>query len=180
MKIDDDVNWKPMAVENSIGACSLGSESSLPNGGATGELYTRRAADGTVSDFTRIVQVSPLLKLRPYRIFRNVIAKESELFFTPYEMIKLIRLPELSGKLARRRSDGCTVHLPLRRQATSQDPANLRRGEMFPRRALFKHRLLTSKRGEQVDMIWHDDRIREDRSIAFEMQETVQNDLREL
>jgi hypothetical protein len=87
-------------------------------------------------------------------------------------MVELIGLPELAGEFSRRRSDGCTVHLPLRRQATPLHPPNLRRGEMFPRSALFKHRLLTSERREQVDMIWHNDRIGQNRPVTFEMEQS--------
>ena len=101
------------------------------------------------------------------------MTKMDKMSFVAYKVVELIGLPELAGELSRRRSDGCTVHLPLRRQATPQNSPNLRRGEMFPRRALFKHRLLTSERRDQVDMIWHNDRIRQHRPVTFEMQEPV-------
>ena len=126
------------------------------------------------------MQMFPSSQPRPHGILPDVVAKESKLFFASNQMVKLIRLPELAGEFSRRRSDGCTVHLPLRRQATPLNPPNLCRGEMFPRTALFEHRFLTSERCYQMDMIWHNDRIRQNCPVTLEMEQAVQNDFREL
>ena len=137
----------------------------------------RRRAE---SHRTRIMQILPTSQPRPHGILPDVVAKEAKLFFASNQMVKLIGLPELAGEFSRRRSDGCTVHLPLRRQATPLHPPNLRCGEMFLRSALLEHRLLTSERHDQMDMIWHHDRIRQNCPVTFEMEQAVQNDLREL
>jgi len=77
----------------------------VPVGGATGVLYSRRSADGILPlHLSREMQKRPRFQRRLHRILCNVIPEIMKLRFTADEMIKLIRLPELSKQISLRRS----------------------------------------------------------------------------
>lgn len=87
------------------------------------------------------------------RVLRDVVTQASELTFVPHKMIKGILLPKAAL------SAETTIDLPGR--------------EMLPRIALFDHRGFVGERGEQMDVIRHDDEVEHLITITVEVQQAV-------
>src|SRR4051794_7321046 len=79
-----------------------------------------------------------------------------ELLGRPYQMIECILLPETSFSL--------------------QPEIDLRTHVAFPREALLQHRMLVGKRGQDMYMIWHHDKIGQVVTVAVEVMEAFRDD----
>jgi hypothetical protein len=85
------------------------------------------------------------------RILRDVVTQAPKLAFVPHKVIESILLPKpaLSAET--------TINLPS--------------SEVLPRIALFDHRCLIGERGEQMDVIRHDDEVEHLVTITIEVQQ---------
>lgn len=90
------------------------------------------------------------------RILRDVVTQTSELSFVAHEMIKRILLPEA----------------PLAAKAAMDLPGR----EVFPGGTLLNHGTLVGERGQQVNVIGHDDEVEHLVAISIKVQKAVGNE----
>lgn len=92
-------------------------------------------------------------------VMRDVFAQASKLAFVPHEVIKGVLLPE-STLCAK-----CGI-----------DPAS---GEMLPRVALLDHRCFVGKKGQNMDVVRHDDEVEHLVAVAIEVKKAVGDNVRD-
>lgn len=95
-----------------------------------------------------------------FGVLSDVVAQASELAFVTHQMVKGVLLPKaaLGAEMA--------IDLPS--------------GEMFPGVALFDHRDIVGERGEQMDVIRHDDEVEHLVAITVEVRQAVGDEVCDL